>query len=101
MARDTAPSVISSPHIRDFRAVVTLADLGPARLSVLAFPEAWAVRTSALIRQSDPERYGLNLITGNSVWFSQRDRDARVSAGSAPARHLPALARRHPHGVGR
>ena len=44
--------------------MVTLADLGPARLSVLAFPEVRAVRTSALIRQSDPERYGLNLITG-------------------------------------
>jgi AraC-like DNA-binding protein len=81
VARDTAPSVVSSPHAGDFRAVVTLADLGPARLSALAFPEVRAVRTRALIRRSDPERYGLNLIVGNALWFSQRDRDARVGAG--------------------
>jgi AraC-like DNA-binding protein len=81
VARDTAPSVVSSPHAADFEAVVTLADLGPARLSVLAFPEVRAVRTNALIRQSDPDRYGLNLIVGNALWFSQRDRDARVGTG--------------------
>jgi AraC-like DNA-binding protein len=81
VARDTAPSLVSSPDAGDFQAVVTLADLGPARLSVLAFPEVRAVRTAALIRQSDPERYGLNLIAQNALWFSQRDRDTRVGTG--------------------
>jgi AraC-like DNA-binding protein len=60
---------------------VTLADLGPARLSVLAFPEVRAVRTAALIRRSDPEHYGLNLMTQNALWYSQCDRDTRVGAG--------------------
>jgi AraC-like DNA-binding protein len=81
VARDTAPSVVSSPHAGDFRAEVTLADLGPARLSILAHPEARAVRTTALIRQSDPERYGLSLVIGNSLGISQRDREALVGTG--------------------
>jgi AraC-like DNA-binding protein len=81
VARDTAPSVVSSPHARDFRAMVTLADLGPARLSVLAFPEVRAVRTAALVRRSDPERYSLNLIKRNALCFSQRDRVTQVAAG--------------------
>ena len=81
VARDTAPSVVSSPHAGDFQAGVTLAELGPARLSILAFPEVRAVRTAALIRQSDPERYGLNLITANALWFAQRDRTSRVDTG--------------------
>jgi AraC-like DNA-binding protein len=81
VARDTAPTVVSSPHAGDFRAVVTLADLGPVQLSVLAFPEVRAVRTAALIRRSDPERYGLNLITQNALWYSQCDRDTRVGPG--------------------
>jgi AraC-like DNA-binding protein len=81
VARDTAPSVVSSPHAGDFRSVVTLADLGPARLSVLSFPEVRAVRTAALVRQSDPERYSLNLITQNALRFSQQDRDTWVGAG--------------------
>ena len=81
VARDTAPNVVSSPHAGDFQAAVTLAELGPVRLSVLAFPEMRAVRTAALIRQSDPERYGLSLITANAIWFAQHDSSTRVSAG--------------------
>jgi AraC-like DNA-binding protein len=82
VANDTVPTVVSSPYARDFRAVVTLADLGPARLSVLTFPEVRAARTAALIRRSDPERYGIDLMTQNALWLCQRDRDSRVSAGA-------------------
>ncbi|MGD0560483.1 MAG: helix-turn-helix domain-containing protein [Streptosporangiaceae bacterium] len=81
VVRDTAPTVVGSPPAADFRAVVTLADLGPARLSVMAFPEVRAVRTAALIRRSDPERYSLHLITHSAVWFSQRDHCTRVGTG--------------------
>ena len=34
VARDTVPTVVSSPHAGDFRAVVTLAELGPVQLSM-------------------------------------------------------------------
>jgi AraC-like DNA-binding protein len=81
VARDTAPTVVSSPHAADFLAVVTLAELGPVQLSILAFPEVRAVRTAALIRRSDPERYGLSLIAANSFWIARRDRDSRLGAG--------------------
>jgi AraC-like DNA-binding protein len=81
VSKDTAPTVLSSPHAGDFRAAVTLADLGPVRLTILTYPEARSVRTAALIRRSDPERHGLILTTQSALWFSQRDRDTRVGTG--------------------
>jgi len=80
-ARDVVPTVTSSPYADDFRATVTLAELGPLRLSVLDFPEVRAVRTSALVR-SDPEQYGLSVIAANELWFAQRDRDRDCQLGS-------------------
>lgn len=76
--KDTAPAVVSSPDADDFRATVTLADLGPVQLAAHTFPELRAVRTPALIRRSDPERYVLNLITSNALWVSHHDRDCRL-----------------------
>lgn len=81
VAKDVVPTVISSPHARDFRAAVTLVELGPVQLSLLAFPELRSVRTPALVRRSDPERYGLSLITAHHVYFAQRGRDCKVGAG--------------------
>ena len=81
LTRDTAPSVVSSPHVGDFRAALTVAELGPVRLSVHSFPEVRAVRTAALVRRSDPERFWLGLMAANSLWFAQRDRETRVDAG--------------------
>jgi AraC-like DNA-binding protein len=80
-ARDVVPAVVSSPHTRDFRAGVTLADMGPVQLSVLTYPELQSVRTAALVRRSDPERYGLSLVAANDIYFAQRDRDCRLGAG--------------------
>ena len=81
MGRDTAPSVISSPHAGDFRASVTLAELGPVQLSVMTYPQFRAVRSAALIRRSDPDRYGLSLVTANALWLEQRDRASRMDPG--------------------
>ncbi|WP_405561648.1 helix-turn-helix domain-containing protein [Streptomyces canus] len=80
-ARDIVPTVASSPYADDFRATVTLAELGPLQLSVLDFPEVRAVRTPALVRRSDPEHFGLSVIAANDLWFAQRDRDCRLSPG--------------------
>jgi AraC-like DNA-binding protein len=81
VSKDTAPTVVSSPHAGDFRAAVTLADLGPVRLTVLTYPETRSVRTAALIRRSDPERHGLILTTQSAVWISQCGRDTLVGTG--------------------
>lgn len=80
-AETSGASEVSSPHAGDFRATVTLADLGPARLTVLTYPETRSVRTAALIRRSDPERHGLILIMQSVLWFSQCDRSTRVGTG--------------------
>ncbi|WP_427925117.1 helix-turn-helix domain-containing protein [Streptomyces sp. cg40] len=79
--KDTAPSMISSPNAADFRATLTMAELGPVQLSVHAAPEFRALRTAALVRRSDPERYGISLITANDLWIAQHDRDCRLDAG--------------------
>jgi AraC-like DNA-binding protein len=81
MSKDTAPTMVSSPHARDFRAEVTLADLGPVRLTALTHPETRSVRTAALIRRSDQERYGLAVIMRGAHWVFQRDQDNGVDAG--------------------
>ena len=81
VAKDVAPTVCSSPCAGDFRAVVTYAELGPVYLSVLTYPELRSVRTPAMIRRSDPERYGVTLVTRNGLWFAQREGDCRLGAG--------------------
>lgn len=80
-AGDTAPTEVSSPHAEDFRATLTLADLGPVRLTIHSFPELRAVRTPALIRRSDSERYGLSLTTANAFWLDQQDHNSRLDVG--------------------
>jgi hypothetical protein len=81
VSKDTVPSVVSSPHNDDFHAVVTLAELGPAQLTIHTFPEFRAVRPPALIGRSDPELYGLSLMVANALWLSQRDHDSTMDAG--------------------
>ena len=79
-ARDTQPSRITSPHAHDFRATAAMVQAGPMQMSVLSFPEHHSVRTPTLVRQSDPERYGLTLVTGGAVWVSQCRNETRVAA---------------------
>ncbi|WP_427917181.1 AraC family transcriptional regulator [Streptomyces sp. cg40] len=39
------------------------------------------MQTSAPVRRSDPEPYGLSVIAANNLWFSQRGRDCRPGQG--------------------
>lgn len=78
ISKDAAPTVASSPHAADFRAEVTVAELGPVDMFLMACPDATAVRTPALVRRSDPERYGLCVILANKVINAQRDRECVV-----------------------
>lgn len=80
-ANHAAPTAVSSPHAGDFRAALTLAELGPVRLTIHSLPETRAVRTPALIRRSDPERYALSLTTANAIWLDQHDHSSRLDVG--------------------
>ncbi|NEB02960.1 helix-turn-helix domain-containing protein [Streptomyces sp. SID13726] len=81
MAQDIVPSMVSSPHADDFRSVVTVAELGPVVLTALDYPELHSVRSPALVRRSDPERYGLSVVMANDLCFAQRDRESRLTPG--------------------
>lgn len=81
MAQDIVPSTVSSPHADDFRSVVTVAELGPVLLTALDYPEMRSVRSSALVRRSDPERYGLSVVLANELYFAQGDNEARLTPG--------------------
>lgn len=93
LARDIAPDAVGDPRAGGGRVAVTLTDLGPVQLSVLAFPEVRAVRGPAAAHRYAPERYGLTLITANDVAFVQRDR-GRLLMLHLPASVLPLRAER-------
>lgn len=80
VARDTVPTRVSSPYVGDLRASAAMVEMGPVQMSVLSFPELRSLRTAASVRQSDPERYGLILVTGGAIWFSQSRNETRLAA---------------------
>ncbi|MEU6354282.1 helix-turn-helix domain-containing protein [Streptomyces sp. NPDC047072] len=82
MAQDIVPSMVSSPHVGDFRSTVTVAELGRVLLTTIDYPELRSVRSSAMVRRSDPERYGLSLILANDLYMAQRDNEARLHPGN-------------------
>jgi AraC-like DNA-binding protein len=75
------PTEITSDHADDFRACVRLLELGAVQVSVLSYPSLRSRRTSALVRRSDPEQYGLALTLNGRQSISHRRRDASVGAG--------------------
>jgi AraC-like DNA-binding protein len=81
VAQDIVPSMVSSPHADDFRSVVTVAELGPTLLTALDYPEMRSVRSSALVRRSDPERYGISVVIANELCFAQGDNESRLTPG--------------------
>ncbi|MFG3296192.1 AraC family transcriptional regulator [Streptomyces sp. NPDC048179] len=82
MAQDIVPSTVSSPHADDFRSEVTVAELGPVLLTTIDYPELRSVRSSVLVRRSDPERYGLSLLLANDLYIAQRDNESRLCPGN-------------------
>ncbi|MEU6139999.1 helix-turn-helix domain-containing protein [Streptomyces sp. NPDC047081] len=81
MAQDIVPSMVSSPHAGDFRSVVTVAELGRVLVTAIDYPELLSVRSSALVRRSDPERFGLSLVVANDLCVAQRDNRSRLHPG--------------------
>ncbi|MFD8204335.1 AraC-like ligand-binding domain-containing protein [Streptomyces sp. NPDC003470] len=81
IARDTAPTLISSSRAADFRAAVARMDMADVQLSVLSFPDLRSVRTPRLIRRSDPELLELAVIIKGSLRLSQERNDSRLGPG--------------------
>lgn len=82
MAQDIVPSMVSSPHADDFRSTVTVAELGRVLLTTIDYPELRSVRSSVMVRRSDPERYGLSLLLANDLCIAQRDNNSRLRPGN-------------------
>ncbi|HUR07216.1 MAG TPA: helix-turn-helix domain-containing protein [Nonomuraea sp.] len=81
ISRDVAPIRVTSDHAADFRASAGAIDLDTVQITTMSFPALSSVRTPALIRRSDPERYELALIVGSAMWISQGGNDTHMSAG--------------------
>ncbi|MGW2160321.1 AraC-like ligand-binding domain-containing protein [Nonomuraea sp. NPDC001699] len=81
ISRDVAPIRVTSDHAADFRASAGAIDLDTVQVTTMSFPALSSVRTPALIRRSDPERYELALIVGSTMWISQGGNDTRMGAG--------------------
>ncbi|MER5719600.1 helix-turn-helix domain-containing protein [Streptomyces sp. NPDC002132] len=70
----------SNDH-NDFRARMRGLDLGEVQVSALAYPHLEIVRTTKLIRQSDPEVYQINYFPGGQGIVSLGRRGTRLSTG--------------------
>lgn len=81
ISHDVAPIRVTSEHAADFRASAGAIDLDTVQLTTMEFPALSSVRTPALIRRSDPERYELALIVGSEMWISQGGKDTLMGAG--------------------
>ncbi|MCX5207717.1 helix-turn-helix domain-containing protein [Kitasatospora sp. NBC_00240] len=79
LSTDLMPVAVSPERAAGFRAEITNVELGPVQVSAFAFSPARARRTSAHVRQGDPEEYQLALITEGTFRTSQRGNESLVS----------------------
>ncbi|MFK8907536.1 helix-turn-helix domain-containing protein [Streptomyces sp. YS-3] len=80
VGRGVAPVHITSDADR-FEGSIGALPLGRLHLTTMRFPELCSERTSALVRQGDPESYELALILGGSMAVSQGRSQARLGPG--------------------
>ncbi|WP_063771961.1 AraC-like ligand-binding domain-containing protein [Kitasatospora mediocidica] len=76
VAQALAPTALSCAAPAQFQAEAAVLDLGPVQLSTFSYPALRSRRPPALVRQSDPERYELALVTGSPMWISQGRNDS-------------------------
>ncbi|MFD7258151.1 helix-turn-helix domain-containing protein [Streptomyces sp. NPDC059874] len=82
VARTLEPVSLSVEDPSAFRAEVSVASLGAAvQVSAFSYSPLFSRRTPALIRQGDPEQYQLGLVTGSSMWMSQRRNESGLVVG--------------------
>lgn len=79
VSSDLMPFSLSTRHTTDFHARITNLDLGAARLSTFAFSPVLSRRTSAHIRQADPEHYQLAMVTHGHYKTVQRGNEAVIT----------------------
>jgi AraC-like DNA-binding protein len=83
MAAESHVSMIIDNHDRtDFRASISVYDLGAVQLSKMDYPALRVSRPARLIRRSDPEFLHVSLTTRGSVHLSQLGKEETVKAGS-------------------
>lgn len=75
------PSAFTPEDAEGFYAEGAMLDLHDAQVSRFTFSPLRSRRTTALIRQGDPEQYQLALVTSGTASFAQLGREARLRAG--------------------
>ncbi|GAA2850819.1 helix-turn-helix domain-containing protein [Streptosporangium fragile] len=80
-ARQMFPTAISSDRTGDFRAAVTILQLGPVTVTAPRFVDMRSARTARLIRRSDPELWTLTLVRAGSMWTEQNRSRAQLAIG--------------------
>ncbi|MFB7270781.1 helix-turn-helix domain-containing protein [Streptomyces sp. NPDC056244] len=80
-ARLHMPNWLRSDDKHDFRARMSVLDLGELRISTLDYPHLEIVRTAKLIRQFDPEVYQINYFLNEEATLSHAGVDTRVRVG--------------------
>ncbi|MFF5160767.1 helix-turn-helix domain-containing protein [Streptomyces sp. NPDC000348] len=76
LGRNHAPVEVTRRDTSDYQAYLRVLELGNVVVWPMAMQPVGVLRTPKLIRQSDPERYHLSLITSGTVGFAMSGRDA-------------------------
>ncbi|GAA2913275.1 helix-turn-helix domain-containing protein [Streptosporangium fragile] len=80
-ARRMLPTVISSDRAADFRASVTMLQLGQIMVAAPQFDGMESTRTTRLIRRSDPELWMLTLVSAGVMQLEQGRNRAQSAIG--------------------
>ncbi|MEO3805956.1 helix-turn-helix domain-containing protein [Nonomuraea sp. B1E8] len=75
------PTRISSEHEADFPAALRLLQLGEITVSAPRYPDLRTLRTSRMIRQSDPEQWWVALVCTGTKWLEQGGSTADLTVG--------------------
>ena len=76
---EVMPVSLSTRHTTDFVAKITDLDLGAVRVSTFACSPVLGCRTSAHVRQGDPEHYQLALVTRGAFRISQQGHQSVIA----------------------
>ncbi|MCO5971892.1 helix-turn-helix domain-containing protein [Actinoallomurus soli] len=80
-AQEIVPTIVHSDRRTNFYASVKLLQLGSVNVSELEYDDMGSTRTPRLIRQADPERWMLALVSRGSMWVEQSRSRAEPSLG--------------------
>ncbi len=79
VSTDLMPITINTERTAGFRAEIASVDFGPVQMSTFAYSPVAARRSTAHVRQGDPEEYQLALITNGSIRTAQHGSESVIS----------------------